>query len=168
MSYGKVYDVFWDDEEVARLSDKAAILAVFLIAGPYRNAGGEFWIGPGAISDFPMFAKWGHQDIVAALQELVDSGFCARITPQRFKVVRWGKWSDLGRLPVGKWRRLRRAVFERDDYICQYCGEQTDAPHCDHIEPVSQGGSNAMDNLATSCPACNLAKGAKYLGAWAP
>jgi 5-methylcytosine-specific restriction endonuclease McrA len=29
---------------------------------------------------------------------------------------------------------------------------------CDHVVPVSRGGSSTLDNLVTACLACNLAK----------
>jgi 5-methylcytosine-specific restriction endonuclease McrA len=29
---------------------------------------------------------------------------------------------------------------------------------CDHVIPVSRGGSSTLDNLVTACLACNLAK----------
>jgi len=55
---------------------------------------------------------------------------------------------------------LRWEVFERDNYTCQYCGQC--APNVklevDHVIPVADGGSNDMDNLRTSCYACNRGK----------
>jgi len=61
--------------------------------------------------------------------------------------------------------KLRFAVFQRDSFTCQYCGAV--APdvtlHCDHIEPVSKGGANHLENLITACVDCNIGKGAKRL-----
>ena len=67
---------------------------------------------------------------------------------------------------LAEWRELRAAVFERDGYVCTYCGVDTDAPHCDHVMPVSRGGSSALDNLTTACPRCNLSKGSKTVDEW--
>lgn len=50
----------------------------------------------------------------------------------------------------------RRAVFARDDYRCQYCGEGADS--IDHVVPRSRGGSDDWDNLAAACRSCNSAK----------
>jgi len=61
---------------------------------------------------------------------------------------------------------LRAAVFARDGYRCAYCGVETAEPHCDHVLPLSRGGSNSADNLATACGACNTSKGAKTLEEW--
>jgi len=50
------------------------------------------------------------------------------------------------------WRRLREKILQRDGYLCQcpLCqGEALPllADEVDHIIPLAQGGSNAMDNL---------------------
>jgi hypothetical protein len=63
---------------------------------------------------------------------------------------------------------LRFSVFDRDGYTCRYCGKGADATELavDHIIPVCKGGTNAVENLATSCLACNIGKGGKPLGAF--
>lgn len=64
-------------------------------------------------------------------------------------------------------KRLRFEVFKRDAFTCQYCGAQP--PEivlvCDHIDPVKLGGLTTIDNLVTSCEACNQGKAANPLGA---
>lgn len=52
----------------------------------------------------------------------------------------------------------RQRVFERDNYACVYCGAIGVALECDHVVPVSRGGSNRQDNLATACVMCNRDK----------
>lgn len=56
--------------------------------------------------------------------------------------------------------KVRFEIFKRDKFTCQYCGAK--APHVrlevDHREPVCEGGSNEMDNLATACWPCNAGK----------
>ena len=56
---------------------------------------------------------------------------------------------------------LRHEVFKRDDYTCQECGNtrKETALEVDHIIPVSQGGTDEMDNLRTLCLRCNRDKG---------
>ena len=58
---------------------------------------------------------------------------------------------------------LRQAVYERDNFTCQYCGFHASEKELeiDHIVPVSRGGTNDIDNLRTSCSKCNKKKGAK-------
>lgn len=53
--------------------------------------------------------------------------------------------------------RKRRRVYERDAYRCRYCGGY-ERLEIDHIVPVSQGGDNNIENLATACKECNRRK----------
>ena len=73
----------------------------------------------------------------------------------------------LGKRPhKSRWEVIRNAVFQRDDFTCRYCGERAERPECDHIVPVSRGGSNTLDNLATSCQRCNRSKRDKTPSEW--
>lgn len=47
--------------------------------------------------------------------------------------------------------------------ICQYCGKRGGILELDHIVPFSKGGSDDIDNLATSCRHCNRQKRDKSL-----
>lgn len=70
-------------------------------------------------------------------------------------------------LPVD-WLDLRSIVFERDHWTCQYCGTvEADQWHCDHVYPLSRGGTNDIENLVTACRSCNSSKGAKTPEEWA-
>jgi hypothetical protein len=55
----------------------------------------------------------------------------------------------------------RLSIFERDGFKCTYCGKQLTrfSATLDHIQPVSKGGTNGMDNLATACLHCNSNRG---------
>lgn len=57
-------------------------------------------------------------------------------------------------------KRLRFEVLKRDSFKCQYCGKS--APevilNIDHIKPVSDGGTDHIMNLVTSCFDCNSGK----------
>jgi hypothetical protein len=66
----------------------------------------------------------------------------------------------------GEWARLRSSVFERDNYTCQYCGQRGGKLECDHVVPVSRGGGNDEDNLATACLPCNRSKRNKTPEEW--
>jgi 5-methylcytosine-specific restriction endonuclease McrA len=50
----------------------------------------------------------------------------------------------------------RRAVFVRDDYTCQYCGER--AENVDHVVPRSRGGLHVWENVVAACRRCNSRK----------
>lgn len=66
----------------------------------------------------------------------------------------------MSRTPLSKRRRFD--VFKRDSFTCCYCGQQppTAVLEIDHIVPVVEGGSDDIDNLATSCFDCNRGKAA--------
>ena len=71
------------------------------------------------------------------------------------------------RRKVGDWEALRQKTFERDGFLCVYCGSDvSDDPQCDHIFPISRGGENRLDNLATSCRSCNSSKGDRTPEEW--
>ena len=65
------------------------------------------------------------------------------------------------RVSVGVPKALRYRVMQRDGFVCRYCGRG--APdvelEVDHIEPVSAGGTDTPENLATACLDCNRGKG---------
>lgn len=67
---------------------------------------------------------------------------------------------------ASEWQALRKAVFERDGYRCQYRGKIVESPQCDHVFPFSRGGRSTMDNLVTACPRCNMSKHAKTPEEW--
>jgi uncharacterized protein YdaU (DUF1376 family) len=68
--------------------------------------------------------------------------------------------------PVPGWPALRLSVFQRDSFTCQYCGEVDVELECDHVHPLSRGGSSHLDNLATACRPCNRSKSDLLLSEW--
>jgi hypothetical protein len=58
-------------------------------------------------------------------------------------------------IPVAK----RFLIMKRDKYRCRICNRSGVELEVDHIVPVSQGGSDRMDNLQTACRDCNRGKG---------
>lgn len=67
-------------------------------------------------------------------------------------------------------KRLRFAVFTRDEFTCRYCGQcpPTVKLVIDHVIPVAGGGTDDESNLITSCENCNQGKSDKPLGTAAP
>lgn len=98
-------------------------------------------------------------DVAIATKSSVQRVFDRR---DDFRIVRGG----FGRATTSL--AIRREVFERDGRQCRYCGQAIEWAdyHCDHVEPVSKGGSGELSNLAASCAPCNLAKAAKPLDVW--
>lgn len=56
--------------------------------------------------------------------------------------------------------RRRWEVLERDNHRCVYCGSTPNEARIvvDHVVPVSDGGSDEMDNLVAACVPCNAGK----------
>lgn len=64
------------------------------------------------------------------------------------------------------WGSSRIFVINRDNGVCQYCGQTPDRPDIDHVIPRSRGGSDNPSNLVTACPSCNRSKGARTPDEW--
>lgn len=64
------------------------------------------------------------------------------------------------------WGRLRDLVKKRDRAVCRYCGVLAEIGTVDHVIPLSNGGTDVIDNLAWCCKDCNSSKGAKSLDEW--
>ena len=61
----------------------------------------------------------------------------------------------------------RFAIFERDQFTCQYCGRNTKEHKIvlvvDHINPKKRGGEDIFENLITACTDCNSGKRASLI-----
>src|ERR1700735_5019605 len=55
----------------------------------------------------------------------------------------------------------RRAVLDRDGYLCVYCGARDDT--IDHVRPRSKGGTHIWTNVVAACARCNHRKGDRLL-----
>tara|TARA_B100000678_G_scaffold13657_1_gene10728 strand:+ start:7963 stop:8574 length:612 start_codon:yes stop_codon:yes gene_type:complete len=55
------------------------------------------------------------------------------------------------------------ALLDRQACRCAYCRADLRkvSKHADHIVPLSEGGSDAIENIQYLCAPCNLSKGAK-------
>lgn len=64
----------------------------------------------------------------------------------------------------------RHEIFERDKWICQYCGEKVTLENAtlDHYIPQVKGGGSQKDNLKTCCHPCNSIKSGKTYEEAAP
>lgn len=54
----------------------------------------------------------------------------------------------------------RANIYRRDDFTCQYCGEEfsTEDLTFDHVIPASRGGRRDWTNIVTACLPCNRKK----------
>ncbi|MFB6259575.1 MAG: HNH endonuclease [Thiohalorhabdaceae bacterium] len=60
-------------------------------------------------------------------------------------------------------RRENRELYRRDDWTCLYCGGRFDRRELsrDHVQPLSRGGLDRWENVATACRRCNRVKGSR-------
>ena len=62
------------------------------------------------------------------------------------------------------------AQLQRQKNTCYYCKRTLEASrrswHAEHVEPLSRGGSNSIDNIVIACRECNLSKGHKLPHEW--
>lgn len=104
---------------------------------------------------FGVKVKWqkcincGQQVFTSSPPEQALCGNCDRddIEPKRYKK---------NKIPD----KIRWAVWERDNFICQKCGSRKDLT-IDHVYPESKGGKMTMKNAQTLCRTCNSSKGAR-------
>lgn len=63
---------------------------------------------------------------------------------------------------------IRKQVFERDEYLCRYCGKQLTwhTGHCDEIIPKSKGGEVALSNCQLLCAHCHIGPKGKHSNRW--
>lgn len=125
---------------------------------PSRDAWIQFWVGkhctafhPGASDDCQhcqeMIEAYGPMPPAADVFE------AARIVGRAYAASRTTPKESIS-------RRIRTAVFERDAYRCQHCGDWHNLT-VDHIHPESRGGTLDMANLQTLCQSCNSRKGTR-------
>ena len=64
----------------------------------------------------------------------------------------------------------RRELFERDKWVCCYCGDKVTEKNAtlDHLNPQSKGGKHTKNNLKTCCFVCNAIKSGKTYEEAAP
>ena len=62
------------------------------------------------------------------------------------------------RRPRPQGRLTRRDIFLRDQFTCQYCGNQSKDLTLDHVLPRHRGGTHEWDNVVAACKRCNHRK----------
>lgn len=100
---------------------------------------------------------------------VLDAMVAAGCTAQQIAAAVKADQADEASRPrrISAWDRVRFAIFERDAYRCTYCGcDASEDPQCDHVHPVSQGGSSDQSNLTTACRVCNSSKAGDTVVQW--
>lgn len=57
----------------------------------------------------------------------------------------------------------KQEIFRRDQFRCQYCGQESKNLTVDHVLPQHLGGDSTWTNLVTACASCNHKKGGMTL-----
>ncbi len=85
---------------------------------------------------------------IAKSQDYTDTMFQLRPS-----VIAKRHWRPDKKRRDSAWKRLSRAVLERDSHTCQGCGHR--AQKFMHMHHVAEGGDDSLDNLITLCVACH-------------
>lgn len=167
MKWFRFYSEFVDDPKVAMMSDSDQLLWVKALClaseSPCR--------GTILLSDDEIIWKlrislevWKH-----AIDKFRAKGMIEHCEGG-YRIINWNKRQQpenpYGRLPANQWSVIRKRIFARDNYTCQYCGATDRNLHCDHVLPISRGGSNDDENLVTACEPCNCSKHNKTIKEW--
>jgi len=112
------------------------------------------------------------------LKSLIDQGVDIDLSVRKdikskFKInnstlnddIRFLTVEKLAKGPYHVYPKVREFVFERDNYICQYCGSDEDYPVAEHVIPTMMGGVAMPCNLVVACWSCNSRKGRSV---WVP
>ena len=149
-----VHPGLFTDEAFMMLSEKGRLLLIAL--GTFSDYADRFQWDDAAISNHC------GGDVAQSMDELERAGL----------VLRHGNIGEINflyghpRRYVSRWENIRSLVFIRDQHTCTYCGSKDTPLHCDHVIPVSRGGTDELSNLTTACEKCNLSKGSKLVEEW--
>jgi 5-methylcytosine-specific restriction endonuclease McrA len=112
-------------------------------------------------SETPLAVVTARRAVVMVLKEKADvvlsNGMVfhsERLTFEAPSVVRLRRYVHVPYRPHAP--LTRRAVFARDQSVCQYCSGP--AENLDHVIPRSRGGLHEWENVVASCRRCNSRK----------
>lgn len=92
-------------------------------------------------------------------------GYCKPCSTQRKNQSRRADEDDLS----GKeWRFIKANWLEEGVVRCAYCGEKTESPERDHVQPLFNGGETVPENIVPACSTCNRSKGNRPITEWYP
>ena len=106
-------------------------------------------------TDFRQYT-WGDW---AKLIPQTDEPFVQAVT-FRLRVPEVITLTEYDRVPRNAVTFSRRNIYRRDQYACQYCGDQPGSEELtiDHVHPRSRGGNSSWENCVLACLECNKLK----------
>ncbi len=161
MKWLRLYDELLDDPKVQRLNPALFrdYINLLCLANRQRVRG---TLPP--VPDLAFAIRTGEETAASAVAMLVIAGLIDDIDGG-YQIHGWDD-AQTGRLAAREWQAIRAQIFERDDYTCRYCGVKGGRLECDHVVPLSRGGSNEPDNLTAACFDCNRSKRDHLLEEW--
>lgn len=152
---------YWKEPRFVDLSWDEKYLMLCLLVNPDTKTSGRFRLHPKWLSYYTGFTEEEVRDLLdrlwdARLLTYDDATYEIDLTPCLDMIQNFD----------GTWGKLKRQVFERDNYTCTYCGGRHVDIVADHITPRSKGGSDALENLRTACRECNSSKSNRSLDEW--
>jgi 5-methylcytosine-specific restriction endonuclease McrA len=99
----------------------------------------------------------GRATVIETYEEIIRTPNDFHFVPA---VIRLNTYDSV---PKAKVTYSRRAVLDRDNFSCQYCGKHLTHKNAtiDHVLPRSHGGKTDFENTVASCFRCNNRKGNK-------
>jgi 5-methylcytosine-specific restriction endonuclease McrA len=95
---------------------------------------------------------WDKAEIVENGQGLIRSANHIFPLPSVIRLV------YLVKRPYSQKKLSRMEVFNRDQYICLYCGRGSRELTLDHVIPRHRGGQHIWENVVSACVPCNRRK----------
>lgn len=97
---------------------------------------------------------------------LANESKIIRSVSQHFQVPEIIVLSFFDRLPKKQVKFTRENIYRRDNFSCQYCGNEFSPKelNLDHVVPRDKGGRSTWENVVTSCIPCNTRKANKLPG----
>jgi hypothetical protein len=65
-----------------------------------------------------------------------------------------------------EWRFVKANWLVEGVVRCAYCGDKTESPTRDHVQPLANGGETAPRNIVPACKSCNASKSTKPATKW--
>ena len=95
----------------------------------------------------------GKAETVVESDRLCSGGSTTLMFPSVIRLTYMADVPRLRQVPLS-----RRALFQRDNFECQYCGDKPAKLEVEHVIPRAQGGRNVWQNVVTACRRCNAHK----------
>jgi len=73
---------------------------------------------------------------------------------------------DTDNLSGREWRFVKANWLVDGVVRCAYCGERTESPTRDHVQPLANGGETEPYNIVPACGSCNSSKSTKPATEW--